>query len=215
MSDFKLGISNNEVDINDEWIVLDIGSGHNPHPRANVLADKYLLDNIERSGKGVKIGGNRDFVMCDAEFLPFRNKVFDFIIASHIAEHIVNPKNFCEELMRIGKSGYIETPSRFSEIFLKEPFHRWRVYVKGQTLIFEKNDDMGPKSDFFYRFFYYGQKREGREALAYTNRIINIFFKVSSGILRFLWMHIPNITYTRFRWMEAFKFIILNEDDQL
>lgn len=41
----------------------------------------------------------------------FQDSQFDFVFSSHIAEHIADPANFCKELMRIGKSGYIEVPS--------------------------------------------------------------------------------------------------------
>jgi len=57
-----------ELAIEPTDLVLEIGSGHNPLVRANVLMDKYLFDNIERDGDLVI---DRPFVVGDAEQIPF------------------------------------------------------------------------------------------------------------------------------------------------
>ena len=31
-------------------LVLDVGSGHNPNPRSDILCDRYIEDNTERGG---------------------------------------------------------------------------------------------------------------------------------------------------------------------
>lgn len=102
MPKYTVGNSNAEVEIKDGWLVLDIGSGHNPHPRADVLMDRYIEENIDRSGKLVKIDKKRPFIIADAQYLPFKDKVIDYIIASHIAEHVEDPEKFCTELIRAG-----------------------------------------------------------------------------------------------------------------
>ena len=109
MPKYKAGNSGYEIDIQDGWRVLDVGSGHNPHPRADVLLDKHLQDDTERSGKPLKVDKERNFVEGDAESMPFKDKEFDYLIASHIAEHVGNPEKFCKELMRVGKGVYRNT----------------------------------------------------------------------------------------------------------
>jgi hypothetical protein len=65
--------------------VLDVGSGHNPHPRANVLTDKFANDNYHRCGD-VKVLKHQKFVEASGESLPFQDKEFDYVICSHVAE---------------------------------------------------------------------------------------------------------------------------------
>ena len=31
-------------------LVLDVGSGHNPNPRSDILCDRYIEDDTERGG---------------------------------------------------------------------------------------------------------------------------------------------------------------------
>ena len=38
------------LNINASDKVLDVGGGHNPHPRANIVVDKYTNANFQRSG---------------------------------------------------------------------------------------------------------------------------------------------------------------------
>ena len=211
MTKYRVGNSGTKIEIKDDWLVLDIGSGHNPHPRANVLADRYLEENIDRSGKPIRVDRKRPFIICDAQYLPFKSKVFDYVIASHIAEHVENPEEFCKELMRIGRMGYIETPSKFGELLLTEPFHRWYVYAKGSVLVFEKKKNDKPLSESFYKIFYFDINRTGHKTLTTSNIILHFVLKRLAHILRRLWVIMRSITYTRFEWEDSFKFTILGE----
>ena len=124
--------------------VLDVGSGHRPHEDATHLVDLLPEDDTER-GKPIKRHG-RPLVAATLEALPFKNHTFDFIYACHVLEHVRDPAAACRELMRVGRSGYIETPSPFYEQGYHFPdpsrrgwsFHRWFVFLdRNQTLIFE------------------------------------------------------------------------------
>ena len=69
--------------------------------------------------------------------LPFKDKEFDYVILSHVLEHVPNLLEFKSELTRIGKSGYIELPTKFYDNLVfgsDEPDlgHKWW---------FEFNDD--------------------------------------------------------------------------
>lgn len=123
--------------------VLDVGSGHRPHDDATHLLDLLPEDDTER-GKPMKRLG-RPLVIGRVESLPFKDKAFDYVYASHVLEHTTDPGGACRELMRIGRSGYIETPSPFYEQGYNYPspdrgwsFHRWFVYLdQDETLVFE------------------------------------------------------------------------------
>jgi ubiquinone/menaquinone biosynthesis C-methylase UbiE len=208
MTKYRVGNSGTKMEIKDDWLVLDIGSGHNPHPRANVLTDRYIEENVDRSGKPIKVDEKRPFIICDAQCLPFKSKVFDYIIASHIAEHAESPENFCNELIRISKRGYIETPSKFGEIFLTEPFHKWYVCNKGSVLFFEKKKNDKPLSESFYRIFYFDITRVGHKTLTHSNACVYLIFKSLALAFRRLWVMMKNITYTCFEWEDNFDFKI-------
>lgn len=117
-------------------LVLDLGSGQDPHPRANILCDKFLFDSSERS-MGASLVTDRPLIVADAARTPFADKTFDFIFCSHLVEHVEEPRLVLEELQRIGRAGYIETPSLVYEKLWGWRFHRWFVTATDDQLIFE------------------------------------------------------------------------------
>lgn len=123
--------------------VLDVGSGHRPHEDATHLVE-LLVENDTQRGKKMKVLG-RTLIQADVEAIPFKDKSFDYVYACHVLEHTKDPETACNELMRVAKAGYIETPSPFYEQGYNYPhpergwpFHRWFVWLgNNQTLIFE------------------------------------------------------------------------------
>ena len=107
-------------------LVLDVGSGQNPNMRANVLCDRFISDNSERACGGKPVS-DRPLVVADAERLPFRDGAFDFVVCSHLMEHVRHPERLASELQRVAARGYIETPSRIHERLYGNPFHKWFV----------------------------------------------------------------------------------------
>ena len=104
--------------INNNALVLEVGSGGNPYFRSNILLDKYI-ETSQRHFKPLTV--DRPCFICDALCLPFRNKVFDFVIAAHVLEHVENPVQFLSELQRVAKAGYIEVPNVVFERL--NPYH--------------------------------------------------------------------------------------------
>ena len=127
--------------------ILDVGSGHRPHEDATHLLDLLPDDDSER-GKPIKRLG-LPLVLGTIESLPFRAGAFDYVYASHVLEHTRDPAAACTELIRVGRAGYIETPSPFFEQGYNYPnpdrgwsFHRWFVYVgEDGALVFEPKTD--------------------------------------------------------------------------
>mgnify|MGYP001599329996 FL=1 len=90
--------------IDSNALVLDVGSGGNPFGRSDVLLDRLTGDD-HRNGEAMMI--DRTCVFGDAGRMPFKDNAFDFVIASHILEHMAQPEVFINELQRVGKAGYI------------------------------------------------------------------------------------------------------------
>jgi len=120
--------------------VLDIGSGHEPFPYATHLGDIALTDDqYGRHGVPFKYVAGKPVFECNVEDMPFGNKEFDFIYCSHVLEHTIDPERACRELMRVGRRGYIETPTRGKDLWLntaKMSNHHWAVELRGKTLHF-------------------------------------------------------------------------------
>lgn len=205
MARYRVGNSGYKIELKPEWFVLDLGSGHHPHPRANILVDSELGISKHRSGKPIKLDEKQPFVLADACALLFKDKAFDYVIASHIAEHADNPKAFCKELTRISRRGYIETPSKLTEIFLGESFHRRYVWRKGSTLIFKKKHRTKPVSELFYRLFYYNVERMGHKKMTTEHiKFVHIMLQIIVHALRKLWLLSKRMTYTCFEWEQSF-----------
>lgn len=96
------------LDIPPGALVLDLGSGGDSFPRADILVDK-TIDSLHRLGASLII--DRPSCLADGYQLPFRDKAFDYVILSHTLEHISDPGPFLKEIERVGKAGYIETLS--------------------------------------------------------------------------------------------------------
>ena len=109
---------NNILEKNPDWKILDIGCGYRAHKNASVIADIQDFSNFYKERQFVKIKEKR---------LPFKDKEFDFVIASHVIEHVEDVDFFIKELERISSKGYIELPSRLGDnlVFENKKDHIW------------------------------------------------------------------------------------------
>jgi SAM-dependent methyltransferase len=123
-------------------LVLEVGSGGNPYFRANVLVDAYE-NTAERHW--VPLVADRPMVMAFGEDLPFIDKAFDFVIASHVLEHSTDPARFLGELQRVAKAGYIEVPDAFMERINPYRDHRLEITVREGVLKIRRKN--GPVVD--------------------------------------------------------------------
>ena len=106
---------------NSNWKILDIGCGYRANKYASVIADVKDFSNYYKEKKFVKINDKN---------LPFKDKEFDFVIASHVIEHVEDFEFFLRELERISNKGYIELPTRLGDnlVFENKKDHIWWFY---------------------------------------------------------------------------------------
>lgn len=118
--------------------VLDIGGGHKPFARADVVVDIDFHSGCHRDGSHMFIDTSRHhYVQASITDLPFPDKSFDFVICIHVLEHIDDPTRGCEELMRVARRGFLETPRKWTEFYAGYPTHRWLVDDNNGVLTFE------------------------------------------------------------------------------
>ncbi len=201
---WNVGYCNEKILIEPDWLVLDVGSGHNPHPRANFLGDIELKESIHRCGKKCKTFEESPFIIFDAIKIPFKDKIFDYTIASHLAEHINDIEYFLIEIQRISKRGYIETPGLITELLLNVPYHVWFVFKINNKLIFRKKKIFKPVSNLFFSLFYLNENIYGCKTIHSNNLLLRKLKKV----LNKLWKHIP-LTYVKYHWEGEIKYKIL------
>ena len=103
---------------NTNWKILDIGCGYNANKNATVIADIQDLSDFYKG---------RNFTVISEKKLPFKDKEFDFVIASHVIEHVEDFEFFVKELERISPRGYIELPTRLGDnlVFENRNDHIW------------------------------------------------------------------------------------------
>ena len=102
------------------WKILDIGCGYSAHKNATVICDVQDLSNVYK---------NKKFIKLEKKTLPFNDKEFDFVIASHVIEHVEDVDFFLKELQRISSRGYIELPTILEDnlVFENKKDHIWHM----------------------------------------------------------------------------------------
>lgn len=138
-------LSNNlpKFNIKPDDYVLDIGGGHAPFLRTNIILDKFPEtehDQAQRANQAMVIPKGAKFVKADAANIPFKDKEFDFVFCAGTLNHIEDPMAVCKEIIRVGKRGYIETEGVLWELYATHPEHLWICMWDGLTLKFVKNN---------------------------------------------------------------------------
>lgn len=96
--------------------VLEIGPGATPHLRSDAFLELDFhssRDKIKQRGGGLKDAhfGDKPIYYYDGGVFPFKNNQFDYVICSHVIEHVDNPEKFLGEVFRVGAGrGYLEYP---------------------------------------------------------------------------------------------------------
>jgi Methyltransferase domain len=137
----------------DAGLVLEVGSGQSPHPRADVLVDKYVADDFERPQE-TEIEVAKPFVVGDGQQLPFSDGSFAYAIALHVLEHATEPERFAHELGRVARAGFVQVPSSVSELTFGWPYHPWLIEREEDTLVFRPRDGRrAPFGEMFHRAY--------------------------------------------------------------
>lgn len=102
--------------------VLEVGPGNNPFYRSDVLLEKRFDDAqtaLRQAGGVERRALGKETVYYDGGTFPFEDDAFDYVICSHVIEHVPVSELglFIAELSRVAKKGYLEFPSyRFEMI---------------------------------------------------------------------------------------------------
>jgi SAM-dependent methyltransferase len=176
--------------------VLEVGGGHNPHPRSNVVVDKYTDSNYHRSGD-IKVLKNQTFMEADGENLPFKDKEFDYVICCQVLEHVENPERFLAEQFRVAKRGFMETPSLLGEYLFPRESHKWIIHeLNDVTYLVDKK-----KINFHFGYD--------------MGELIQNYLPTHSIGFKILERTHPNMITNRVEWTGDFKYVVDPQDPEI
>jgi len=187
LSKLRWSLRRLHVPVSKDALVLEVGAGGNPYPRANVMLDA-MESTIERNEQSLVT--DRPLVLGLCEELPFKDKSFDFVIASHVLEHTDNPEKFLTELMRVGRAGYIETPEGWFEKMCAFTYHRLEVSANKEKLFIRKKPSWKPDE---------------------IATLWDVKLAKSKALFDFLRIN-PDLNHLRFYWNDTIDFEIVNPE---
>ncbi len=146
------------INIKPDDKVLEIGPGSTPHERSDVLLEKKYESDREyeaQLGHGEKLVSEKKIVFYEGDVFPFFDKEFDYVICSHVLEHVEDPKLFLQEVFRVSGKGYFEYPLIYYEYLYNFNVHLNFLKFDGKVLHYRKKsetnlDDFRPVQAFFY-----------------------------------------------------------------
>ena len=152
---------------------------------------------------------DKKFVKLTDYTLPFKDKEFDFVIASHVIEHVKDVNFFIKELERVSAKGYIELPTILEDnlVFENKNDHLWHMEfddIENKLLVSKKIQYLEPMitvstskkfSKIFRQSLVLELYWEDNIEFNLVNKKENSFQKISRFVLfrKFLSKHIRNI----------------------
>jgi hypothetical protein len=135
--------------------VLEVGPGATPHPGSQVFLEKRFADPEAARQRGglAAIELNGPVIYYDGGRFPFRDHEFDYVICSHVLEHVDDIEACVGELTRVAARGYLEFPTIYYEYLYNFGEHTNFVAYKGSEILWMPKrettlGDFGPIQQF-------------------------------------------------------------------
>lgn len=172
--------------------VLEIGPGGTPHPRADVLLEKVYDSGgeaEEQRGFAPPLTTTKEVVYYEGGVFPFPDKAFDYVICSHVLEHIPADElnQFVGELMRVAHKGYLEFPTIYYDFIYNIPKHVTLLFYDPQN-----------------RITYYMPKAQW--GLAHVAPVQAFFLKTTFSGYTSLIRDLQEFMFHGFEWIDEIRF---------
>ena len=126
--------------------VLEVGPGGTPHPRSDVFLEKKYDDEhitLEQRGYTQPLSTDKEVVYFDGGRFPFSDNEFDYVICSHVLEHVDDIDHFTAELQRVAKRGYLEFPIIYYDYIYNFPEHVTLLMYKNGVIKYMPKNQAG------------------------------------------------------------------------
>lgn len=168
--------------------VLEIGPGATPFHRSDVFLEKAYdseKELIAQSGHVGVLKTDKKIVYYKGDKFPFKDKEFDYIICSHVLEHVEGVNEFLSEIVRVGKAGYIEFPTIYYDYLNNIEEHLNMLFIYKNIIYWCKKSetpipDLQPFTAFFRELQYknYRFQKEinplWHHGMEWSNNILNV-----------------------------------------
>jgi predicted SAM-dependent methyltransferase len=168
--------------------VLEVGPGGNPYDRSDVFLELRQKDDDAYYQRGLTdhlITDKPLFYYENNSKFPFEDNQFDYVICSHVIEHVENIPFFLNELFRVAQKGYLEYPTIYYEYLYNFSVHKNFIKFNDNCLYYLKKENTSINEFLPVQNFYYDTLKNGYEEL-------NREFK--------------HIMFEGFEWKRQFKF---------
>lgn len=124
--------------------VLEVGPGAAPFKRANEFLEYKFESELEKVMQRGEIqeepifDGRKVHYYSSSRF-PFSDRQYDYVICSHVIEHVEDPMVFLSELFRVSRNGaYLEFPLPTLELFYNFRVHKHFIWFdeKERAILF-------------------------------------------------------------------------------
>lgn len=119
--------------------VLEIGPGSDPFHRSDILLEMKFDNEAEyekQFGHSEKLKTDKPIVFYDGKVFPFKDNEFDYVICSHVLEHVHDIPFFLSEIFRVAPKGYFEFPLISYEYLYNIDAHVSFLKFDGEKLLY-------------------------------------------------------------------------------
>jgi SAM-dependent methyltransferase len=148
--------------------VLEIGPGADPFHRSDILLEKKFATEEEYTaqfGHANRPDTNKKIIYYKGPEFPFADNEFDYVICSHVLEHVDDPEFFISEIFRVSSGGYFEYPLMYYEYLYNFDVHKNLIKFDGKKLWFMKKDKLPFEEFRIIQDFFLESLRNGHNKL--------------------------------------------------
>jgi len=158
--------------------VLEIGPGATPYHRSDIFLEKdydSVEELIAQSGRVGLLKTSKEVIKYKGDIFPFDDNEFDYIVCSHVLEHVDNVELFLKEVQRVGKRGYLEFPTVYYDYIYNFPEHTQCLFFKDDIINWMPKEESGLNNFKSLHEFFFATIELGYHE--YINSMKNYFFQ--------------------------------------
>lgn len=158
--------------------VLEIGPGGTPFQRSDVFLE-LNYDNEEifklQRGNTEKLITEKPVFFYNGSKFPFSDGEFDYIVCSHVLEHVENISLFLSEIFRVSSKGYFEYPTIIYEYLFNIDVHVNIIKFERNTLYYMKKSETNLMDFKAVQLFFLNALENGYDS--YVNDLKEFMFE--------------------------------------